>query len=82
MHQAHRCVDLAWKIGLRYNIRLGQMARDKFCRRCRSYLVPGRNVRVRLARGRVIRTCLECGHIRRTPVGTSGTAPGGGDHHP
>lgn len=65
---AHRYVELAWKIKLRYNIRLSKDLKLKFCRKCRSLLVPSETCRVRLQSSRpphLAVTCLECGYVRR-----------------
>ncbi len=62
---SNRCVALARKISMRQRVRIDRRFRRKFCRRCNAYLVPGSNARVRIHRGRVIVTCLSCGHQSR-----------------
>ena len=66
--RARRYVELARKIGMRYNIRLGKNYRGKICRKCNSYLITSAGVRVRCHTGRVIIVCKECGNIMRIPV--------------
>jgi len=66
---SNRCVELARKIGMRHRVRIERPLKRRFCRRCSAYLVPGSNARVRIHRGRVIITCLACGHQSRYPVG-------------
>ena len=66
---SNRCVELARKIGMRHRVRIDRPLKRRFCRRCSVYLVPGANARVRIYRGRVIVTCLACGHRSRYPVG-------------
>ncbi len=66
--RANRYARLAWKIALRYNVRLPEKWKLSFCRGCKSFLMPGYNMRVRLNKGRVIITCLECGRVRRIPM--------------
>ena len=66
---SNRCVELARRIGMRHRIRMDRPLKRRFCRRCSAYLVPGSNARVRIQRGRVIITCLACGHRSRYPVG-------------
>ena len=38
-----------------------------FSKACHTPLIPGLNMRVRVCRERVIKTCGECGNIRRMP---------------
>lgn len=59
---------LAWRIALRYNISLPGKWKLNFCRGCKSFLMPSFNSRVRLSRGRLVITCLECGRRRRIPL--------------
>ena len=67
--RSKRYVELARKIGMRYNVRLTRKMKMRFCRRCLSYLKPGVNCRVRTRSDRksVILTCMECGHVIRYP---------------
>lgn len=65
---ARRQAELARKVMLRYNVRLGYSRKRFICRGCKKLIVPGVNARVRLGQGKppVIRiTCLECGHTNR-----------------
>ncbi|MDD1705991.1 MAG: ribonuclease P [Methanoregulaceae archaeon] len=66
--KSDRCVALARKISMRHRVRIDRFLRKQFCRHCYRFLVPGRNVRVRIARGKVIMTCLSCGRQMRIPV--------------
>lgn len=66
---ADRYAQLARALGMRYNIRLPPQFKRRLCRACGSYLVPGRNMRVRLRPGRTVWTCLKCGSIRRMHTG-------------
>ena len=67
--RAHRYVQLAWKIAMRYNVRVPKELKMRYCRECHSFLVPGKNSIVRIASGSKSLTvkCLECGHIARFP---------------
>jgi ribonuclease P protein subunit RPR2 len=73
---ATRYVQLARRVGTRYNVRLPAEYRELYCRGCSTYWVEGRTVRTRLrATGRV-RTCLRCGRVRRTLIaGRRSVAP-------
>lgn len=63
---ADRYAGLARTLGMRYNIRLPADFKRRLCPSCGSYLVPGRNLRVRLRPGKAVWTCLKCKKTRRT----------------
>ena len=67
--RSKRYVELARKIGMRYNVRLTKGMKMRFCPKCLSYLKPGVNCRVRTKKDRqaVILTCLGCGFVSRYP---------------
>jgi len=67
MEFANRYVEIARKIGMKYLVRIPKEHRMKFCRKCGSYLVPGKNSRVRLTKHKVVITCLSCGARKRYP---------------
>lgn len=63
---ARRYVVLARKIGMKYLVRMPPMYKHNYCKNCLSYLIPGKNCRVRLKKRRVVVSCLTCGNtIRR-----------------
>jgi len=64
---SERYVSLARAISMRYNIHLEPRYRRQFCKKCGSYHIPGKNLRVRLHSGRTVRTCLKCGETVRRP---------------
>lgn len=61
-------IDRARRIAMRDRIRIPRELKRKYCRKCFTYLVPGINARVRIHRGKIIITCLECGNQWRHPV--------------
>jgi ribonuclease P protein subunit RPR2 len=65
--RANRYAALAAKIGMRYNVRVPAAFKRRYCRTCHAYLLPPRSARVRVARGRVVVTCLACGAVQRVP---------------
>ncbi|MEE9134488.1 MAG: RNase P subunit [Nitrososphaerales archaeon] len=68
---AREQADTAWRISLRFRIRLPYQIRQLFCRGCKKLIVPGLNARVRLVsrNPRGIRiTCLDCGRIYRKVI--------------
>ncbi len=64
---ARRYVELARKIGMKYLVRMPRRYKKNFCKKCLSYLIPGKNCRVRLKKGKVIISCLVCGEKKRYP---------------
>ncbi len=60
--------NLALKIAMRVRIRMPYFMRQLFCKKCKQFIVPGVNSRVRIGRTRVkgIRiTCMKCKHVYR-----------------
>ena len=58
--RSNRYVDIARKIAMRQRIRIDRELRRQYCHYCYSFLVPGRNMRVRVHRGNVVVTCHSC----------------------
>lgn len=67
--RARRYVELARKIGLRYNVRLAQDEKKSFCKKCNTLLKPGVTSQTRLDKKTktVNVTCLNCKKIHRYP---------------
>lgn len=65
---AQRIVTQAHQLALRTRIRLPAVLKRRFCKKCRSLWVPSKTVRVRLAQGRVVYSCLVCKRIWRLPL--------------
>lgn len=65
---AQKQAMLAKKISTKFRIRLPYEIRQLYCKRCKRFIVPGVNAKVRIGRANVkaVRiTCLKCGHIYR-----------------
>ena len=65
---SQRQASLARKISMRYKIRMPYDQRMVFCKKCKSFIAPGINSRIRLGRTSVksIRiTCNLCGYTYR-----------------
>ena len=65
---AARQARQAKKIAMRFRVRLPYEARQLFCKKCKTFIVPGRSARVRVGRAktRAVRiTCLRCGYTYR-----------------
>jgi ribonuclease P protein subunit RPR2 len=58
--RSNRYVEIARRIAMRQRIRIDRDLRRQYCHHCYSFLVPGRNVRVRVHRGNVVVTCHRC----------------------
>ncbi|MDR3101986.1 MAG: ribonuclease P [Methanocalculaceae archaeon] len=65
---ANRYVSLAREIAMRQRQRISRRFRRSFCPVCRTYIIPGKNSRVRVQHGKVISTCKVCGAIARYPL--------------
>ena len=63
--RSRRYVELARKIGLRYNVRLPRKLKRKFCKNCNTLLKPGLTSEVRFKNGMLIVKCLVCEKIYR-----------------
>lgn len=66
MNLARRYFQLARKIGMRYNIRLGKTKR-KFCKNCYTYLIPGKTSQHKIKNGTITITCILCRKSARYP---------------
>ncbi|MFW6003423.1 MAG: ribonuclease P protein component 4 [Halanaeroarchaeum sp.] len=64
--RAREYVRLARRIGERHRIPLPERLTRFTCDRCDTYLIAGRNARVRTQDGHVVITC-ECGSQKRYP---------------
>ena len=66
---ADRYVALARRISQKYKVKIPRELKRKFCKHCHSYLKPGVNCRVRIAKGRVVYYCLNCRKFMRFVIG-------------
>jgi ribonuclease P protein subunit RPR2 len=57
---ANRYVELARKIGMRYNVRIPSEKKRRFCKHCYAYLKPGITSHTKVDKGVVKITCLAC----------------------
>ena len=62
------CVKHARTLAMKYRIRIKKPYNRYFCRKCNSFFMPGRNVKTRIYRNKVIVTCKNCGATRRYPL--------------
>jgi len=66
---AKRYVKLAKKIGMRYNVRLGEL-KKKFCKNCYSFFITGVTCSRRLRKGKITIKCFSCNKTIRYPYKT------------
>ncbi len=66
--RSKRYVELARRISEKCRVRIPKHLRIRICKKCNSFLIPGRNCRVRINKHRIIITCLNCGNIKRYPL--------------
>ncbi|MCH8003579.1 MAG: ribonuclease P [Nanoarchaeota archaeon] len=62
---AHKYAKKARRIALKYKIKLPLKLKRRICKNCHSFLVPGKNLRVRTRKGHVVYYCLECKKFMR-----------------
>ena len=65
-----RYVELARKIGMRYNVRIPAKYKRRFCKHCYSYLMPGRNAEFRTRNKFIVIHCNKCGKLMRMSIVT------------
>jgi ribonuclease P protein subunit RPR2 len=68
---AQRYVQIARKIAMRTQLRLPKEYRRLICRKCKSFILPGVNCRIRIQQRRephMVITCLNCGGHSRIPL--------------
>lgn len=65
IERANRYVDLARKVGMKYNQPIPSESKRRVCKNCYSYLFPSVTSRVRVRKGKLVARCNRCGHINR-----------------
>jgi len=66
--RSKRYVELARKMGLRYNIRLPKELKKKFCKNCGTLLKPGLTSEIRIRNKTLTIRCKICNKIYRHRV--------------
>ncbi len=66
--RSKRYIELARKIGLRYNVRFPKELKRQFCKKCNSILIGStKQVRIDSKTKTIAIKCLNCGKIYRYP---------------
>jgi len=63
--RAHRYVQIALKISTKVKVSIPGIYKRRYCKKCKKFLVPGKNCRVRTRDKMLVQTCLNCKNIRR-----------------
>ena len=66
--KANKLVAQAHRLMQRAKVKLPAILKRRFCKDCKTLWVPGKTVRVRLGKGRLVYTCLNCKRIQRMPL--------------
>ena len=66
--RADRYIEMAWKIKLKFRLKLTKEQKRLFCRKCLKFLLEGKTGRYRTQEGTLIIECLNCGEIQRIPL--------------
>src|SRR5204863_9979560 len=65
--RARRYVELARRIGMRYNVRVPAPFKRSLRKTCFAFLLPSASARARVARGRAVVPATACGDTQRFP---------------
>lgn len=69
---AQKQAKLAKRISTKFRVRLPYEIRQLYCKKCKTFIIPGKTARIRIGRThtRAVRiTCLNCGHVYRKTIG-------------
>jgi len=53
-------VQKARKVAMKVRLKTPPEIKRQFCKHCKTFLIPGKNVRVRTQTGKLVYYCLEC----------------------
>ena len=69
LNLSNRYVFLARKLSMKFGVQLSREQRRKFCHKCYKYLMPGKNLSVKInpKTQSVEYLCKECGNVMRYP---------------
>ncbi|MBW2964272.1 ribonuclease P [Candidatus Woesearchaeota archaeon] len=65
---ADRYVELARKIAMKFKLRIPSEQKRLFCPHCYRFLIPGKDVRIRVHESRIIYYCSFCKRFWRKPL--------------
>jgi len=70
--RAKNYIKQAWRIALKYRVRIPLALKRSFCKKCFYYLKAGASASIRLNKQRLIITCKNCGAVKRIPYKRKG----------
>ena len=65
---ANRFIAKARRIAMKLRLRMPIPLKRKFCKKCGTYFIPGKNYRVRMNDKKVVYSCLTCKTFMRIPT--------------
>lgn len=67
LEMAERQAQLARRILMKFNLKPGYEFKRFFCHKCKRFIVPGINARIRInsKRKALTTTCMSCGYVNR-----------------
>lgn len=65
---AKRCIEVAIALGTRNKVKIPKELKTKFCKKCHSFLVNGKNADVKIEGNLARIKCKGCGFERMTKV--------------
>lgn len=68
LEESNKRVKKARRIAMKARLRLPKEIKRRFCKKCGTVFIPGKNYRVRSKNKKIIYTCLTCKHIFRFPT--------------
>lgn len=68
LDSANRYIEMAWKIKLKFRIKLTNYQKKLFCRKCLKFLADGKTGKYRTEDKSLVIRCLQCGAVRRVPL--------------
>ncbi len=66
--RSHEYVSVALKIARKSRLRLPSSVKYSYCKNCRHYLFPGKNMTQRIRQKTILLTCHDCKSIRKLVV--------------
>jgi ribonuclease P protein subunit RPR2 len=63
--KSHIYSKKARRISMKYKLNLPNPIKREICKNCHSFLIPGKNLRVRTTRGHITYYCYECKKFTR-----------------
>ena len=64
---ADRYISMARKLSMKYKARIPREYKKLFCKKCYSYFTPGKSLRARIKKKKLIYYCGNCKNITRYP---------------